>query len=327
MSSNFFSSRLSPFRLLQLSLLKCFQIYPKILIINSPSLIWPLLQPWVKKSLALLPGEDLFRWIPSSAVTTSKIINFIFGVIFRSTLVDFTIFVLYQIFIGCWVLGAVLLFAHTIIIDSQHKDDQPIQESRLLRRLFPPYFNGLKISIKLFFAIFVFGLNIFFRVLLWQIFIGVLALIIINLWLSISGYHPSPTIDEILEFSRTMPAYVDFLSLCIFLAPAIPFAVKTAFFPFCIVAEDSSNSGGFQCSQDLVRGKWWKVFFAILFGISSLMVYQSLISSALSYLPSYFSASDFALEEIFWFLIFPFSVVYAALLFAELKRSKIAEIH
>lgn len=197
----------------------------------------------------------------------------------------------------------------------------------MLRRLFPPYFHGLKISIKLFFAIFVFGLNIFFRVLLWQFFIGVLALIIINLWLSISGHHSSPTIDEILEFSRTMPAYIDFLSLCIFLAPAIQFAVKTAFFPFCIVVEDSSIGESFQCSQDLVRGKWWKVFFAISFGISSLAIYQYLIDLTLKHLPLYVSAHEFALKEVLWFLIFPLPIVYAVLLFAELKRSKIRQSH
>ena len=126
-----------------------------------------------------------------------------------------------------------------------------------------------------------------------------------------------------LVFGSILAGLLSFLASILLIIPGIYVGVKLAF-TFCAIAlENQGTTGGLRYSWNLVKGRWWGVFWALLIGGFILSFGVGLIVVLVSRVVADFgdsvvnvvrAAAATAVQPIFW--------VYLVLLFRSLQRLK-----
>jgi hypothetical protein len=126
-----------------------------------------------------------------------------------------------------------------------------------------------------------------------------------------------------LVFGSILAGLLSFLASILLIIPGIYVGVKLAF-TFCAIAlENQGTTGGLRYSWNLVKGRWWGVFWALLiggfilgFGVGLIVVLVSRVVADFgdSVVNVVRAAAATAVQPIFW--------VYLVLLFRSLQRLK-----
>jgi len=126
-----------------------------------------------------------------------------------------------------------------------------------------------------------------------------------------------------LVFGSILAGLLSFLASILLIIPGIYVGVKLAF-TFCAIAlENQGTIGGLRYSWNLVKGRWWGVFWALLiggfilgFGVGLIVVLVSRVVADFgdSVVNVVRTAAGTAVVPIFW--------VYVVLLFRSLQRLK-----
>jgi hypothetical protein len=126
-----------------------------------------------------------------------------------------------------------------------------------------------------------------------------------------------------LVFGSILAGLLSFLASILLIIPGIYVGVKLAF-TFCAIAlENQGTTGGLRYSWNLVKGRWWGVFWALLiggfilgFGVGLIVVLVSRVVADFgdSVVNVVRTAAGTAVVPIFW--------VYVVLLFRSLQRLK-----
>ena len=126
-----------------------------------------------------------------------------------------------------------------------------------------------------------------------------------------------------LVFGSILAGLLSFLASILLIIPGIYVGVKLAF-TFCAIAlENQGTTGGLRYSWNLVKGRWWGVFWALLiggfilgFGVGLIVVLVSRVVADFgdSVVNVVRTAAATAVVPIFW--------VYVVLLFRSLQRLK-----
>ena len=126
-----------------------------------------------------------------------------------------------------------------------------------------------------------------------------------------------------LVFGSILAGLLSFLASILLIIPGIYVGVKLAF-TFCAIAlENQGTTGGLRYSWNLVKGRWWGVFWALLiggfilgFGVGLIVVLVSRVVADFgdSVVNVVRTAAATAVVPIFW--------VYVVLLFRSLQQLK-----
>ena len=123
-----------------------------------------------------------------------------------------------------------------------------------------------------------------------------------------------------LVLGTLLAALLSFLAFIFLIIPGIYVGVKLAF-TFCAIAlENQGTTGGLRYSWNLVKGRWWGVFWALLIGDFILgfgvvvLVSRVVADFGDSVVNVVRTAAATAVQPIFW--------VYLVLLFRSLQRLK-----
>ena len=126
-----------------------------------------------------------------------------------------------------------------------------------------------------------------------------------------------------LVFGSILAGLLSFLASILLIIPGIYVGVKLALTPCAIALENQGTTGGLRYSWNLVKGRWWGVFWALLIGGFILSFGVGLIVVLVSRVVADFgdsvvnvvrTAAATAVVPIFW--------VYVVLLFRSLQRLK-----
>jgi len=162
------------------------------------------------------------------------------------------------------------------------------------------------------------------------IFTWIIIVIIVGFWSSLALIFAIKDRKENIgikeSFKRGKPilipfAWVSFLTAIVlfggfllFIIPGIIFTIWFLFAPYILVSEGTKGMKALFRSKDLVRGKWFQVFWRIIIIFIVFIIFFSIISRFLK---------DFSfISGIITFLISPFLTVYYFLLYEDLKRIK-----
>jgi hypothetical protein len=126
-----------------------------------------------------------------------------------------------------------------------------------------------------------------------------------------------------LVLSTLLAALLSSLAFIFLIIPGIYVGVKLALTPCAIALENQGTTGGLRYSWNLVKGRWWGVFWALLiggfilgFGVGLIVVLVSRVVADFgdSVVNVVRAAAATAVQPIFW--------VYLVLLFRSLQRLK-----
>jgi len=126
-----------------------------------------------------------------------------------------------------------------------------------------------------------------------------------------------------LVLGTLLAALLSSLAFIFLIIPGIYVGVKLALTPCAIALENQGTTGGLRYSWNLVKGRWWGVFWALLiggfilgFGVGLIVVLVSRVVADFgdSVVNVVRAAAATAVQPIFW--------VYLVLLFRSLQRLK-----
>ena len=172
--------------------------------------------------------------------------------------------------------------------------------------------GATEIANALFFSPLVIG--IFLVMMLWTVFIGLSFLMLV---IKPVGTKLKEIFQETWKklwqyfWLVILTSFFIILSSLFLIIPGIIVAIYLSFYPYAFIIEGEKGMNALKRSWTLVKGNWWKVFgrlilLNIVFGI--IFILLDSINSFLSF--------------VFQSLSMPFGIIFAYLIYLELKRSK-----
>jgi len=177
--------------------------------------------------------------------------------------------------------------------------------------------------------------------LTWLIYIAIpfaISAVVLALWLSAAGLiqtysisvNTAPVIKQLLSQGWRLTWKVFFTSaleilaiiggLILLVVPGLIFAIWFTFTISVVVAENLSGSAALSRSKQLVKGRFWKTVWYLLFPTAIIIAYSFVTSAVIAAIPK---PSRAVFEALFSVLTWPFglvSLIYSFLVYREFTK-------